>query len=153
VAAIDNLEHLVTLCDGSLDGLDSLQASAEEWKLVSELLDGLATGALADAPKIAQAWAKQRDQISLRLRFCRLYARQRMQTYINSTRTENSALMAACWAYLLQNAITAERLIFERNLNANAVLCLLLSTCAEIARLPNLVFVEPHKHLLQEVVV
>lgn len=110
-----SIAELVTLTDGTIAQVDSLIEKSELWKRLGSTLDGIAAGRLELASELAGELAKDKDHLSESLKLLRLAARSRMHS---------ASIMEekARWAVCLNNLLTCERAIFERNLAAATVL-------------------------------
>lgn len=110
------IEKLAVLADGSLENVENLSSRYEEWLELSSLLDSVHAGAIPAITEYASTASKDREALRERIRLVRIYARDRMHAAPNEPK----------FAQLLLNAIAAERLIFERNLNAAQVITTML---------------------------
>ena len=126
-------DELTVLCDGSLDGVETIALHYERWLELKESLLMISEGNLAAAAELATRLAKEKDKEVLRicLQLLRIQARDMMR------KSTHSASQAR-WAIFLSNILTSERLIFERNLAPLTVLMALTLPLAAHPKLPDL---------------
>ena len=109
------LDELVTLCDGSLGNALSLSSHLDTWSDLSTSIERIASGEAGYVYELAGSLAKDRDNLRMNLQLMRIFSRRQMHAHDNG-------LMKYKWATMLTNLISAEGLIFERNLNSSLVL-------------------------------
>lgn len=105
------LEQAVVLTDGSLENLTRLSAYLEIWEPLCGVLRDLFVGNVLAIVKLTQLLAGDKERTADALALVRVFAREQM------LRTAAETSDSARWAILLHNALVAERLIFDRNLN------------------------------------
>lgn len=116
-------DSAVTLADGSLNGVDSLQERAEMWDDIHHTLDAAFRGDVRKVSKAAQEWGSDKEGLKDRLTFLRSSIRQKL---LSSTRDYSAA---AVWAHGLQNAIDAEYVALDRHVNPTLVILQVLQSC------------------------
>lgn len=122
--------ELALLADGSLDNLDKVAASYDQWIEIKESLARILEGAVDFSVEYAQKLAKDKEALRHILQLVRIRARQQMHTPIG-TEEERPRLLRR-WASLLSDAIMAEHFIFERNFSPYLVLVMMfLRFCDE----------------------
>ena len=107
-----SLEDLAILSDGSPGNCTEIARYFGEWVTCKETLSAIFSGDIKVATQFAATLAKDKDSLRGKLRLLRIYARTRMLESPPHVK----------WATCLTNIITAERLIFDRNLAAGTVL-------------------------------
>jgi len=109
------LEEISLLAEGTLEGIESVAQHYESWRYINDKLSQIFYGDLAAAVNLAAEFGKDRESLRTNLQLMRIAARERMhQSEEPITQTK--------WAVFLTNLISAERLIFERNLGPTNVL-------------------------------
>ena len=117
-------DELIALADGSCSGIEEILDDTADWREVCDQIDCIVAGDSDSAIVWATALSKARSSLRKRLRLMRIYARQRLLR-------ESEVEKCARFAVFLSNCLAAERLLFERNLNAGLVLTnMLLSLVA-----------------------
>jgi len=111
--------ELAMLADGSLRQAQVLSEDLDAWATVRERLDGVMQGDLSGGFGWAVELGRKKDRLDRVLLLMRIHARTRMLSEADPARQ-------ARWANLVTNILTAERLIFERNLTPVGVLQLLM---------------------------
>jgi DNA polymerase-3 subunit delta' len=109
------LEQAALLADGSMEGLQALLSSLSTWEEVKAILAGLEKNDATLALEAAYKLGHDKELLAVALKCLRIEARQRLLGPAD-------AAARAAWAVFLSNLLTAERLIFERNLSATYVL-------------------------------
>jgi len=110
-----SLEALVTLADGSLDNIDSVASDLEHWNFVKDHLDRMQDRDAIGTLKFMRDISKDKETLRKRLNQIRIYARSKML----SASSQRDKLD---WSVFISNMISAERVIFERNIGANYAL-------------------------------
>ncbi len=103
------LKELALLSDGSLDGLQHITQNFQRWLTVKEILPKIFAGEIPIAVEYSNKLAKDKENLRAELQLMRIFTRERMR---NSDTFENTSR----WSVFISNTISAERLIFERNL-------------------------------------
>jgi DNA polymerase III gamma/tau subunit len=116
-------EALTLLADGSAASLDSLQAQAEMWEDVRNVVDKAWTGDHAAIARAAQEWGAAKNVVKDRVTFLRTTIRQRLF----ATRGDRNA--AAVWSTALQNVLDAEYLVLDRHVNPTLAFLKTLQSC------------------------
>lgn len=137
---------LVDLLDGSMRNLEVLRAAVDKWDDTQQTLNDIARGEARRINELAQELSKQRDTLRLRLHFIRIHSRQMMW---KSRAIEDQVK----WSIVLSNMITAEYLIFERNLNASSVIVNALIPLLPEEFLPSFTLLPGGGNLLEEHIV
>lgn len=121
-AEIPAKEHelLITLADGSFENLQSIAQEFSQAKDISKRLDSIIDGAVPETVKLAGELARNKEHIGDPLRLLVVLMRAKLQENY-ATATYRRVAVG------LQNCISAERYVLERNLAANYVLSLLLT--------------------------
>ena len=109
------LDEIALLADGALDNINNILLDIEHWENVKRNLDALESGTYSVALQFLRESAKDKSTLRGKLHQLRLYSRNKM---VQAT----SAVSQKRWSTLLSNFITADYLIFERNLGAAYVL-------------------------------
>jgi DNA polymerase-3 subunit delta' len=120
----EELEDLITLADGSLETAASLQQHRESWRILRADLIEIAGGNFLRATQLAGELGKQKETLRENLHLLRIAARQEL---LACRDLEGSFRWSSC----LLDLLSAERLIFERNLGAQYLLNVLLARLAE----------------------
>ena len=116
-------EALTLLADGSAASLDTLQAQADMWEEIRNVVDKAWAGDNAVIARAAQEWGAEKTVLKDRLTFLRTTIRQRLF----ATRADRDA--AAVWAAALQNVLDAEYLILDRHVNPILTILKTLQSC------------------------
>lgn len=116
----ERLRELIEMTDGSLEELEQLSETEALWRDLKSRLLSVARGDRNEALQLAADLSRERAAMRLPLSLIRIFARAAL-------RKEPSCMH---WAILLDDAIAAERLIFERNLVPNLVLSTMFSSLA-----------------------
>jgi DNA polymerase-3 subunit delta' len=116
-------EALTLLADGSASSLDTLQAQADMWEEIRNVVDKAWAGDNAVIARAAQEWGAEKTVLKDRLTFLRTTIRQRLF----ATRADRDA--AAVWATALQNVLDAEYLILDRHVNPILTILKTLQSC------------------------
>jgi DNA polymerase III delta prime subunit len=116
-------EALTLLADGSAASLDSLQAQADMWEDVRNVVDKAWVGDQAVIARAAQDWGAEKNLVKERLTFLRTTIRQRLF----ATRVDRNA--AAVWGTALQNVLDAEYLVLDRHVNPTLAILKTLQSC------------------------
>lgn len=103
------------LADGSLEHLSALLGAGDEWDEMKTKLRLIAAGRISVGVEFARELGKDKEKLRVRLGLMRTMAR-------NSMKEATKGSERARWATCLANVITAERLVFDRNLAAGIVL-------------------------------
>lgn len=139
-------EELVSLADGSIGELEKIIKFVDSWAEVKDKLDRICSDQPEIAASFAQELGKNRDKLRVILHLLRIRGRAKM--------LESTSPQARCaWADFLTNLITAERLIFERNLSASYVLHFIFMTVASVITPGSYFDIDTNKRLLEHVVV
>ena len=118
------LEDLITLADGSLSTIASLQGRQASWHELCADLREIAAGNFVRASQLAAELAKQKDTLRETLQLLRIAARQEL----HAAHSDDDSFR---WSGCVLDLLAAERLIFERNLGAQYVLNVLLSKLSD----------------------
>lgn len=111
--------ELISVCDGSLEGLDTLKDHLSEWREIHDSLGLIAEGNVPLAIEVALELSKKKDELGVIFHFLRVAARRKLRGTADHRRMLQ-------WSLALSNILGAERLIFERNLSPYNVLSLFL---------------------------
>jgi len=117
-------DSLVQLSEGSVATALSISESLETWRDTASTLLKISGGDLQLALSTASIFAKDKENLPIRLSCIRNLSREM------TTSPTNPEEIKAKWGETLCNALTAERLIFSRNLNPGYVLNFLLTSLA-----------------------
>ncbi len=107
-----SIAELVLLADGAPGSITAIKNHALAWMDLKVSMSAIHSGDAQRAASFSAELAKDKENLAEKLKLLRIYARHRMYE------TPQDPL----WALCLSNLISAERLIFDRNLNAQYVL-------------------------------
>ena len=111
--------EVAILADGSLENIDNLKRHLTTWPDLAEALRGAVNGDSVRLIEFIRDISKDRESLRDHLDLIRIFARHMLHKAADTEKQRR-------WAFCLSNIITAERLIFERNLAAGAVLTAIL---------------------------
>ena len=120
----DMLQHVTAsdvaiLADGSLENIDNLKRHLTTWPKLTESLRGAINGQSAQLIEFIKEISQDRESLRDHLDLIRIFSRHMLHKASDLVKQRR-------WAFCLSNIITAERLIFERNLSSGAVLTAIL---------------------------
>lgn len=140
------LNELLTLADGSLSNLTQLSDKLELWEEVKGVFDKVFAGDLSAGFQYAASIGKNKDILPQLFQLARMNARRNM-------RDAQDSLAALKWSFALSNLISAEYLVFNRNLNASYVLNAIFSDLFSDHVLDADYHLRHNEHLIEKVVV
>lgn len=111
--------EVAILADGSLENIDNLKRHLATWPDLTEALRGAVNNDSTRLIEFIRDISKDRDSLRDHLDLIRIFARHMLHKAADEEKQRR-------WAFCLTNIITAERLIFERNLSAPSVLTAVL---------------------------
>lgn len=115
-----DIDELTRLADGTLDNLEAIAQHGDAWQTMQEKLSAIFNGDVSLAIQFGSELSKDKENLPMQLRLMRIFSRERMRMAgDNNIKTK--------WAVALNNCITAERLIFERNMSAGYLLPLIFT--------------------------
>jgi DNA polymerase III subunit delta' len=138
-----SLDELVVLADGAPGSITAIKDHSLEWMDLKVTMSAIHGGDARRAVSFASEISKDKEDLRERLTLLRIYARHRMYE------TPQDSL----WALCVTNLIAAERLIFERNLNAQYVLSNVLLNLVSSADLNSFTTLTNSAKLLERIVV
>lgn len=141
-----DFSELAKLADGSMGDLQKIVEASELWTEIKEKLDLISAATPELASSYAQELAKNRDSLRVVLQLLRIQGRSKMLQPANSQ-------IQRAWAEFLLNLISAERLIFDRNLAASYVLHYTFMILASSLDQKQSLLLHNNKRLLEQVVV
>jgi DNA polymerase III delta' subunit len=112
-------EDLVMLAEGSPGTVAELAGALELWRVLGERTAKIFAGDVKEALDLSAELGKDRERLRAVLQLFRVLARRNMRAAMRERSSEEAQRK---WAAFLANSITAERLIFERNLGGAYVL-------------------------------
>jgi DNA polymerase-3 subunit delta' len=119
----EHIDKIAFLADGAMDNIEAISSNMEAWNELQTTLENIFKGDLAAAQSAAQQLSRDRDSLRDKLKLMRIYARQRMQETQDRGRRSR-------WAVCVANLLESDRLIFERNINAQYLLSSLFLSLA-----------------------
>ncbi len=140
------VNELLILADGSLSSLVQLCDKLELWEEVKSVFDKVYRGDLSAGFQYSSSTAKNREILPQFFQLARMNARRNMQ----EAREPHAALK---WSYALSNLISAEYLVFNRNLNASYVLNAIFSDLFSDRILDADCHLRHNEHLIEKIVV
>ncbi|NMC63503.1 MAG: AAA family ATPase [SAR324 cluster bacterium] len=141
-----SINELITLADGAPANLGKLASELELWEEIKQRLDKTFNGDLASGLEYVTQISKNKDLLPDFLHLARIHARQRMLK-------SKDSLSALKWSYALANFISAEYLIFERNLNSAYVLNAIIADLFSYPDLDVDYALKHNEHLIAKMVV
>jgi DNA polymerase III delta' subunit len=111
--------EVAILADGSLENIDNLKRHLTTWPDLTEALRGGINGDSGKLIEFIREISQDRESLRDHLDLIRIFARHMLHKAADCDKQRR-------WAFCLSNIIVAERLIFERNLAAAAVLTAVL---------------------------
>ena len=118
------LEDLVKLADGSLANVATFKEHLSEWRELVQSLRSIGSGDTPRGFALAAELSKDKEALRAKLTLLRIAAR----TVLLETSSEADSFR---WSSCILNLLSAERLIFDRNIGANYVLSLLFARLAD----------------------
>ena len=107
-------QRLVTLLNGSLNSLESINENQEDWLLLTNSIEKIKSGDITTAVKLTEKVKKDKEKARLYLKMLSLYARNKM----HEEKTNEEKLR---WSILLNSCLEGSNLIASRNLNVGFV--------------------------------
>lgn len=111
--------EVAILADGSLENIDNLKRHLATWPDLTEALRGAINGESTRLIEFIRTISQDRESLRDHLDLIRIFARHMLHKASDTQKQRR-------WAFCLSNIITAERLIFDRNLAAGTVLTAIL---------------------------
>lgn len=108
------------LADGSVAIFSAFSQHVDKWHEVRDLLIQIGDGSAQAFSEAASAWGKDKELLKVILHFMRITSKEMLVE-------KQSHEELARWSVFLSNVLSAERLIFDRNISALLVLQRILS--------------------------
>jgi len=140
------LNELLMLADGSPANLAQLSDKLTLWEEVKGIFDKVFRGDLAAGLQYTGTIGKNKEVLPQFFQLARMYARREMHE-------AKDALSALKWSYALSNLISAEYLVFIRNLNASYVLNAIFSDLFSDRVLDADYHLRHNEHLIEKIIV